>query len=109
MAGPTINPIPKIAPKSQKLLVRSFWSTAISLKIDWIELILPPAKPLTILATKYIRTFHEIRRIIKLKKLENTDTPRIGFLQNLSDNAPKIGVDNNANKEYKVNQREIIK
>ncbi|MEI8008282.1 MAG: hypothetical protein WCI00_02305 [bacterium] len=34
IAGPTINPIPKIAPKSQKLLVRSFWSTAISLKID---------------------------------------------------------------------------
>jgi hypothetical protein len=35
----------------------------------------------------------------KLRKLEKTEIARIGFLQNLSDNAPRIGVDNNANKE----------
>jgi hypothetical protein len=52
IAGPIINPIPNTAQKSQKLAVRSLWSTAISLRIDWIELILPAAAPLTILAIK---------------------------------------------------------
>ena len=33
----------------------------------------------------------------------------MGFLPNLSDNAPRIGVDNNANTEYKVKPKDIIK
>jgi len=61
IAGPIINPIPNTAQKSQKLAVRSLWSTEISLKMDWIELIFPAAAPLTILEIKYIRTFPEIR------------------------------------------------
>jgi hypothetical protein len=52
MAGPIINHSPNIAPKSQKLAVRSLWSTEISLRIDCIELIFHAAAPFTILASR---------------------------------------------------------
>jgi hypothetical protein len=61
MAGPIINQIPKTAPKRPKLAVRSLLSTAISVRIDWIELIFPAAAPFTILESKKIQTFPEIR------------------------------------------------
>jgi len=71
----------------------------ISVRIDWIVLILPAATPLIILPKIYIHTVFPNPIISEDKKLVNTEISNTGFLPYLSESAPSKGAEKIANTE----------